>query len=92
MFRGSHLSVLYKRQLPGEESSTLYTLVTDRVFLRETSVVWESLEDVDGQSSTFRDSAMLKSSPAGGDWAGHTSEQIARMYEQREYEAAHSAE
>jgi len=54
--------------------------------------VWESLEDVDGQSSTFRDSAMMKSSPAGGDWAGHTGEQIARMYEQREYEAAHSTD
>jgi len=92
LFRGSHLSVLYKRQPAGEETLALYTLVTDRVFLRETSVVWESLEDVDGQSSTFRDSGMMKSSPAGGDWAGHTSEQIARMYEQREYEAAHSAD
>jgi len=35
---------------------------------------------------------MMKSSPAGGDWAGHTGEQIARMYEQREYEAAHSTD
>ncbi|CCA71587.1 hypothetical protein PIIN_05524 [Serendipita indica DSM 11827] len=80
-FRGSHLSVLYKRKEPGTESTMLYTLVTDRVFLKETDVVWESLVDVDGHSSAFYDENFRKANPVGGDFAGHTSEQIARQYE-----------
>jgi len=66
----------------------LYVLVTDRAFLRESSVVWESLVDVDGQSSSFYDSFMVPSTPAGGDFAGQTAEQIARMYDRRDDEAA----
>jgi ubiquitin carboxyl-terminal hydrolase MINDY-1/2 len=63
--------VLYRRK--GEDSS-LYSLVTDYVFLNEPSVVWERFEDVDGGNSTFFDSDFFKASPAGGDVAGHTSE------------------
>jgi ubiquitin carboxyl-terminal hydrolase MINDY-1/2 len=68
LFRSSHLSVLYRYE------TSLYTLVTDQVFLHESSVVWERLEDVDGGWSTFVDSDFVKSSPAGGDFAGHTAE------------------
>ena len=71
LFRNSHLSVLYKA---AGSDGALYTLVTDQVFLHEPSVVWERLEDVDGGWSTFVDSEFLRSSPAGGDYAGHTAE------------------
>jgi hypothetical protein len=77
LFRGSHLSVLYKASPPDSESdseSALYTLVTDQSFLYESSVVWEKFEDVDGGASTFVDSNLIKSSPAGGDYAGFTGE------------------
>src|ERR1700722_2954831 len=70
LFRNSHLSVLYRS--PGD--SSLYTLVTDHVFLHEPSVVWERLEDVEGASSAFVDSEFVKATPAGGDVAGHTGE------------------
>lgn len=72
LFRNSHLSVLYKS--PHPEDSALYTLVTDQVFLNESSVVWERLEDVEGGASTFVDSDFVRSTPAGGDYAGHTGE------------------
>lgn len=78
LFRSSHLSVLYKSE--GEESA-LYTLVTDHVFLTEPSVVWERLEDVDGGWSTFVDSDLVRSSPAGGDFAGRTAEDALRAVE-----------
>lgn len=71
LFRNSHLSVLHR---PHEDSTALYTLVTDTVFYNETSVVWEQLDDVDGSSSSFVDGYFIKSSPAGGDFAGHTAE------------------
>ena len=72
LFRNSHLSVLYKSPQP--DDSALYTLATDQVFLREPSIVWERLEDVDGGWSSFVDSDFVRSSPAGGDYAGHTAE------------------
>lgn len=72
LFRNSHLSVLYKSSNP--DDSALYTLVTDQVFLRESSIVWERLEDVDGGWSTFVDSDFVRSDPVGGDYAGHTAE------------------
>ncbi|KAF7789771.1 hypothetical protein EIP86_000717 [Pleurotus ostreatoroseus] len=72
LFRNSHLSVLYKSPQP--DDSALYTLATDQVFLREPSIVWERLEDVDGGWSSFVDSEFVRSSPAGGDYAGHTAE------------------
>ncbi|KAL0576089.1 hypothetical protein V5O48_005888 [Marasmius crinis-equi] len=78
LYRNLHLSVLYKR--PGEDES-LYTLVTDQVFLHEPSIVWERLEDVDGGWSTFVDSNFIKSSPAGGDFAGRTAEEALRAAE-----------
>ncbi|EGN99424.1 hypothetical protein SERLA73DRAFT_182396 [Serpula lacrymans var. lacrymans S7.3] len=78
LFRNSHLSVLYKPE--GEEAS-LYSLVTDYVFLNEPSVVWERIEDVDGGWSTFVDSDFVKSSPAGGDFAGHTAESALQAFE-----------
>lgn len=71
LFRNSHLSVLYK---PHGTDGGLYTLVTDQVFLQEPSVVWERLEDVEGGSASFVDSDFIRSSPAGGDYAGHTGE------------------
>ena len=72
LFRNSHLSVLYKS--PNPDDSALYTLATDQVFLREPSIVWERLEDVDGGWSTFVDSDFVRSTPVGGDYAGHTAE------------------
>lgn len=78
LFRNSHLSVLHKRE--GEDSS-LYSLVTDYVFLQESSVVWERLEDVDGDGSTFVDSDFIRSTPVGGDFAGHTAESALRALE-----------
>jgi len=72
LFRSSHLSVLYK----SAADSSLYTLVSDSVFLHEQSVVWERLEDVDGGSSTFVDSSFVRSTPMGGDWAGETAETL----------------
>jgi hypothetical protein len=59
----------------------LYSLVTDQVFLQEPSVVWEILEDVDGGWSTFVDSDFVRSSPAGGDFAGQTAEEALRVAE-----------
>jgi ubiquitin carboxyl-terminal hydrolase MINDY-1/2 len=79
LFRNSHLSVLIKRQ--EAEGPALYSLVTDQVFLRETSVVWERLEDIDGGWSTFVDSDFVRSSPAGGDFAGQTAEDALRAME-----------
>ncbi|OSC96954.1 hypothetical protein PYCCODRAFT_1420247 [Trametes coccinea BRFM310] len=80
LFRNSHLSVLYKS--PGEDGA-LYTLATDQVFLHEPSVVWERLEDIDGGWSTFVDSDFVRSSPAGGDYAGHTAESALAALEQQ---------
>ena len=75
LFRGSHLSVIYK-SAPTERNPnpTLYTLVTDQSFLREPSVVWEKFGDVDGQGAEFVDSNFIISTPAGGDYAGETGE------------------
>ena len=78
LFRNSHLSVLYKSE--GDQPS-LYTLVTDHAFLQESSVVWECLEDIDGGWSTFVDSDLVTSSPAGGDVAGQTAEATLRAAE-----------
>jgi hypothetical protein len=79
LFRNSHLSVLHKSTSPSDTS--LYSLVTDHVFLHEGSVVWERLEDVDGGSSTFVDSNFIRASPAGGDYAGQTAEDALRQAE-----------
>ena len=78
LYRNLHLSVLYKR--PGNDES-LYTLVTDHVFLHEPSIVWERLEDVDGGWSTFVDSDFAKSNPAGGDFVARTAEEVLRAAE-----------
>ncbi|KAF8151256.1 hypothetical protein K438DRAFT_1865167 [Mycena galopus ATCC 62051] len=61
--------------------TSLYSLVTDSVFLHEGSVVWERLEDVDGGNSTWVDSNFVRSSPAGGDYAGQTAEDALRAAE-----------
>ena len=66
---------------PPHENTAIYTLVTDQVFLNEPSVVWERLEDVDGGWSTFVDSDFVRSSPAGGDFAGQTAEEALRAAE-----------
>lgn len=57
--------------------SALYTLVTDQVFLHEPSVVWERIADVDGANGLFVDGEFVRSSPAGGDFAGRTAEETA---------------
>jgi ubiquitin carboxyl-terminal hydrolase MINDY-1/2 len=77
LFRSSHLSVLYKSPSDG----SLYTLVSDSVFLHESSVVWERLEDVDGGWSSFVDGDFIKSHPVGGDFAGETAESTLRAFE-----------
>jgi len=75
-FRNSHLSVLYRRKetenpsASGNELPRLFTLVTDSSFLLEDSIVWESLEDVDGENSTFFDGKFRKSNLIGGDFVG----------------------
>ncbi|KAJ7239398.1 hypothetical protein B0H12DRAFT_1136185 [Mycena haematopus] len=79
LFRNSHLSVLHKAASPTDAS--LYSLVTDHVFLHEGSVVWERLEDVDGGNSTWVDSNFVRASPAGGDYAGQTAEDALRAAE-----------
>ena len=66
LFRNSHLSVLYRH------AGSLYTLVTDQVFLNEPSVVWERLEDVDQGAAVFVDMSFERATPVGGDWAGWT--------------------
>lgn len=66
LFRNSHLSVLYRH------AGSLYTLVTDQVFLHEPSVVWERLEDVDQGAAVFVDMAFERATPVGGDFAGWT--------------------
>ncbi|KAG6829051.1 hypothetical protein H0H92_005882 [Tricholoma furcatifolium] len=63
--------------IPDSEPA-LYTLVTDSVFLHEPSVVWERIEDVDGSAGIFVDTSFMRASPAGGDWAGRTAEDVAR--------------
>ncbi|KAF8510778.1 hypothetical protein JB92DRAFT_426292 [Gautieria morchelliformis] len=85
LFRGSHLSVLYKSADP--ERPGLYTLVTDQIFAQEPSVVWERLEDVEGGASTFVDSDFVKASPAGGDFAGRSAEAVRQDYEADEIDA-----
>ncbi|TEB23239.1 hypothetical protein FA13DRAFT_1694561 [Coprinellus micaceus] len=100
LFRNSHLSVLLKmssEENPFEDGGVeggqgqvgLYTLVTDQVFLREPSVVWEKLEDVDGGWSTFVDSEFVRSSPAGGDFAGQTAEDTLKAMEIAEQQYEH---
>jgi hypothetical protein len=56
--------VLYRR------GGTLYTLVTDQVFLHEPTVVWELLGDVDQGGAVFVDGAFERAVPVGGDFAG----------------------
>jgi len=84
LFRGSHLSVLYK-SAPTERdpNPALYTLVTDQSFLNEPSVVWEKFGDVDGQGAEFVDSNLIRSTPAGGDYAGETGESTLAVIEAR---------
>lgn len=85
LFHNSHLTVLYRRPpipdtLPStlpissqaeQKLPTLFTLVTDSIFLNERMVVWESLEDVDGQSSRYFDGSLTECDFSGrGDWVG----------------------
>jgi hypothetical protein len=55
--------------------------VSDSVFLHESSVVWERLDDVDGGWSSFVDGDFIKSHPVGGDFAGETAESTLRAFE-----------
>ncbi|KAG6895110.1 hypothetical protein C0992_003121 [Termitomyces sp. T32_za158] len=65
----------------------LYSLASDHVFLYEPSVVWERVEDVDGSAGVFVDSSFVRASPAGGDWAGRTAEDLARDIQHAQDEA-----
>lgn len=51
------------------------------MFLHETSIVWERLEDIDGGWSTFVDGDFAISHPVGGDFAGETAESTLRAFE-----------
>jgi hypothetical protein len=80
LFRSSHLSVLYKSTTDVDPNGpALYNLITDQAFLREPSVIWERLDDVDFGSCELVDSNFIKSSPAGGDFAGQTAEDTLRV-------------
>ncbi|KAG6872728.1 hypothetical protein C0995_007131 [Termitomyces sp. Mi166 len=59
----------------------LYSLVSDHVFLYEPSVVWERIEDVDGSAGAFVDSSFVRATPAGGDWAARTAEDMAMEFQ-----------
>lgn len=83
LFRNSHLSVLHRRA--DENETGLYNLVTDYVFHNEPSVIWERLEDVDGSGTTFVDADFRKSSPAGGDFAGHTAQSALDVFDPAAY-------
>lgn len=83
LFRNSHLSVLHRRA--DENETGLYNLVTDYVFHNEPSVIWERLEDVDGSGTTFVDADFRKSSPAGGDFAGHTVQSALGVFDPAAY-------
>ncbi|KAG6896958.1 hypothetical protein C0993_007881, partial [Termitomyces sp. T159_Od127] len=65
----------------------LYSLASDHVFLYEPSVVWERIEDVDGSAGVFVDASFVRASPAGGDWAGRTAEDLARDIQRAQDEA-----
>lgn len=72
LYRSSHLSVLYK---PPKDDA-LYSLVTDHSFLREPTVVWRRMDDVDVAFAPYVDADFKPSSPAGGDVIGQTAEEV----------------
>ncbi|KAJ8692257.1 hypothetical protein PTI98_009585 [Pleurotus ostreatus] len=72
LYRSSHLSVLYKP--PNDDA--LYSLVTDHSFLREPTVVWRRMDDVDVAFAPYVDADFKPSSPAGGDVIGQTAEEV----------------
>ncbi|KAF9500016.1 hypothetical protein BDN71DRAFT_1427634 [Pleurotus eryngii] len=72
LYRSSHLSVLYKP--PNDDA--LYSLVTDHSFLREPTVVWRRMDDVDVAFTPYVDADFKPSSPAGGDVIGQTAEEV----------------
>ncbi|KAI8911343.1 hypothetical protein DFJ77DRAFT_469680 [Powellomyces hirtus] len=51
LFRNNHFSTLYTRVDDADGSVRLYTLVTDQGFLHATNAVWETMDDVQGDSS-----------------------------------------
>ncbi|UZJ54135.1 hypothetical protein CBS101457_003455 [Exobasidium rhododendri] len=74
LFRNSHLSVLYRpteeelrQALDSSYEATdaaqpqLYQLVTDSTLESEDTIVWESVEDVDGSASRFYDGKFRQS-------------------------------
>ncbi len=72
LYRSSHLSVVYKP--PNDDA--LYSLVTEHSFLREPTVVWRRMDDVDMSFAPYVDSDFKPSSPAGGDVLGQTAEEV----------------
>jgi hypothetical protein len=64
------------------DSNSLFLLVTDNGLIREPSVVWETLRDVDGQTSSFVDSDFRPSRPRGGDYERRPDQQQVSLEEQ----------
>jgi hypothetical protein len=63
----------------GADANTLYTLVTDASFVREPTVVWEALRDVDGHTAAFVDAHFAPAAPAGGDFSGALADEMAAL-------------
>lgn len=71
LFFGSHLSVVFARPTgtgAPDDSTQLFTLVTDAAFAHESGIVWESLSDVDGASATYYSANLERAQLARGDW------------------------
>ncbi|KAL4402642.1 K48-linked deubiquitinase [Malassezia pachydermatis] len=71
LFRNSHLSVLYHRRADEGSMSTpsLFTLVSDSIFLMEDKIVWESLEDTTGQETRYFDGQFQQVIRSEAEWA-----------------------
>jgi ubiquitin carboxyl-terminal hydrolase MINDY-1/2 len=78
---GAKASAEYERRHPHPhaDTNTLYTLVTDAAFVREPTVVWEALRDIDGQTAAFVDAHFTPSAPAGGDFSGALADEMAAL-------------
>ncbi|KAJ3023709.1 Ubiquitin carboxyl-terminal hydrolase MINDY-1 [Thoreauomyces humboldtii] len=73
LFRNNHFSTLYKR-VDMDGSVRLFTLVTDESFLKASGAVWETMDNVEGDSS-FVDGYFIPFHPdrSGGAPAQHGS-------------------
>jgi ubiquitin carboxyl-terminal hydrolase MINDY-1/2 len=66
LFRNNHFSTMYKHAASGK----LYLLVTDQGYLTHENIVWETLDNIEGDA-VFCDSSFRQVSPVrGGDEVG----------------------